>query len=75
MPLSVRVGDDGHPEVRRACAVVTHTFSVAVEAGELLLGFGKADLESLDFAEPDVHPRFGGPVREIAAIIFPKQLR
>jgi hypothetical protein len=43
-----------------------HTFYTAVEAGEFLLGFGEADLESLDFAEPAVHPCFGGPVSEVA---------
>lgn len=49
-----------------ALAGIACALQAAVERSEFLLGFRETDLESLDFADPAVRPRFCDALGEVA---------
>jgi hypothetical protein len=64
--MSSTRGDDRNSEVcGSATSVGAHVFQITVEVGELAFGGYEAHLQSLDFAEPPVHPGLRNPIREV----------
>ena len=64
--MSSTRGDDRYSEVcGSATSVGAHAFQITVEVGELAFGGYEAHLQSLDFAEPPVHPGLRNPICKV----------